>query len=190
MFCFSYSLSFSWFFFHILENLHPFLKPVFCRSPKTCFLSGSWGHQKISLTVHPKASPTPPWGPGSQLSSAWGNQSLPQGCHRGILSHSLLFLNCCLALSTDFGPDLSPCHCQVAELSTGCVTISTSACPALVLRDGIPLLQSLVSHVACAGDTAGPQIPFVCRASLLLLLLNMHSSPSCPHCLFPTKATH
>lgn len=63
MFCFSYSLSFSWFFFHILENLHPFLKPVFCRSPKTCFLSGSWGHQKISLTVHPKASPTPPWGP-------------------------------------------------------------------------------------------------------------------------------
>lgn len=81
-------------FSHVSENLYPFLKPAFCRSPKMCLLSGLWRHPTASLIILTRASPIPVYGPGPQFSSAWRHQSLCQGCHRGILSHSLLSLNC------------------------------------------------------------------------------------------------
>lgn len=64
--------------FHIYDNFYLFLKPVFCRSSKPCFLSR--GHQKASLNILPYASPTPAHGPVTQLSRAWGHFSLPKRC--------------------------------------------------------------------------------------------------------------
>lgn len=38
-------------FSHTSENLHLFLKPVLCRSPKTRVSSGPWGHSEAWLTI-------------------------------------------------------------------------------------------------------------------------------------------
>lgn len=81
-------------------------------------------------------------------SSSQGHQSFPQGCFKGILCQYLLFLNCWFG-SPWLTLDLSPCHCHITELSIGYVTIPISASPALMLRNGMPSWQSLVSQEWC-----------------------------------------
>lgn len=161
--------------FHIYEKFYLFLKHVFCRSSKPCFFfSVSRGHKKHHKTSSPMPFPalfkvnTSP-----QLSL--GPLVPVQEMLWRILSHSPLFMNCCLALLDWFETWLS----TLPLPDCSAVTSPTSACPAQMLRHGIPLQQLLVSLMW-----------FLCWSCYWLLAPKFLWSSPAPAHPYPSGFTH